>query len=207
MTKSVGLYGGSFDPIHFGHLISARSLAEHFGLDRVVLIPSARPPHKPGVRLAGEEHRLAMAQLAADDDPLFDVSDLEFHRAGPSYTIDTVAAMQQTLGATVELSWIIGADSLPELPTWYRVSDLVQQVRIITATRPGWQRPELSRLAEAVGAELAEQLVANSAQTPAIDISATDIRRRAASGLSIRYLVPAPVASYIHQHGLYATDP
>ncbi len=206
MTQSVGLYGGSFDPIHFGHLISARSLAEHFGLDRIVLIPSARPPHKPEVQLAGEEHRIAMVRAAVGDDPLFEVSDLEFHREGPSYTIDTVAAMQQTLGASVELSWIIGADSLPELPTWYCVADLVKRVRIITATRPGWQRPDCSTLAATVGLEHAKRLLANSALTPAIDISATDIRQRAASGLSIRYLVPAAVASYIHEHRLYAGD-
>ncbi|HKQ47085.1 MAG TPA: nicotinate-nucleotide adenylyltransferase [Phycisphaerae bacterium] len=205
MSQRIGLYGGSFDPIHFGHLISARSIAEQLGLARIVLIPSARPPHKRGVVLSDARHRLAMVKLAVAGDPLFEVSDVELHRAGPSYTIDTVADFRTRLGPEVELIWIIGADSLPELPTWHRIAELVTQVRIVTATRPGWKPPALEALAAVVGAVRAQALFDDCVSTPAIDISSTQIRERAAKKRSIRYLTPDEVTSYISKNGLYAS--
>lgn len=203
MSQRIGLYGGSFDPIHFGHLISARSIAEQLGLTRVVLIPSARPPHKRGVVLTDAQHRLAMAKLAVAGDPLFEVSDVELHRAGPSYTIDTVADFRAQVGAGVELIWIIGADSLPELPTWHRVGELVAEVRIVTATRPGWSPPAMESLAAAIGADRAKGLFSDCVATSGIDISSTQIRGRVAGGMSIRYLTAADVTSYIAANGLY----
>lgn len=144
-----------------------------------------------------------MAKLAVDGDALFEVSDVEFHRAGPSYTIDTVAEFRGRLGAGVELVWIIGADSLPELPTWHRIAELVKQVRIVTATRPGWSPPPIETLSAAVGLEAAKGLFADCITTPAIDISATQIRTRVAKGQNIRYLVPPGVTSYIERNKLY----
>lgn len=203
MTQRIGLYGGSFDPIHFGHLISARSLAEQLALDRVVLIPSPRPPHKNAVELTDARHRLEMARLAVEGDPLFEVSDVELHRSGPSYTFDTVTHFRQRLGEGADLFWFIGADSLPELPTWYRVSELVHIIRIVTAARPGWTPPDPATLTAAVGRDAAVRLLHDLLETPRIDISATDIRARTAAGKSIRYLVPEPVTSYIDAHRLY----
>lgn len=202
-SSSVGLYGGSFDPIHFGHIISARSIAEQLGLDRIVLIPSARPPHKLGGVKTAPEHRLAMAKLAVEGDSLFDVSDIELHREGPSYTFDTVGQFRQLLGGHVDLCWLIGGDTLPELPTWYRVRELVQAVRIVTATRPSWSPPAASVLEPAVGPEAAEALLRDCIQTPGIDISATDIRARVRDGRSTQYLLPEPVRSYIERNKLY----
>lgn len=203
MSQRIGLYGGSFDPIHHGHLIAARSIAERLDLSRVVLIPSARPPHKRNWVLSDASHRLAMANLAVVGDVLFEVSDVEMHRSGPSYTIDTVAEFRRRLGSGVELSWIIGADSLPELPTWHRIAELVNQVRIVTATRPGWKPPAMASLTTAVGTEAAQSLLEDCIETPAIDISSTDIRARVADGRSVRYLIPAEVASYIEKHRLF----
>jgi nicotinate-nucleotide adenylyltransferase len=203
MSERIGLYGGSFDPIHFGHLISARSVAERLDLSRVILIPSARPPHKQGAEVTEPRHRLAMARVAVKDDPLFEVSDVELRRAGPSYTFDTVEHLGERLGTSVELFWIIGGDSLPELPTWYRIAELVSRVRIVTATRPGWEAPAMSVLAEAVGNEHARVLLDDRCDTPAIDISASDIRARVGAGRAIRYLLPEAAASYIATHGLY----
>lgn len=203
MAQRIGLYGGSFDPIHFGHLISARSLAEQLSLNRVVLIPAMLPPHKQTSELTDARHRLEMARLAVQGDPLFEVSDAELHRAGPSYTFDTVTQFRQQLGPLVELFWFIGADSLPELPSWYRVAELVKVVRIVTAARPGWTRPDPVHLIAAVGPPAARQLLEDCLETPRIDISATDIRARVRSGLSIRYLVPEGVASYIATQRLY----
>ncbi len=205
MSQRIGLYGGSFDPIHFGHLISARGIAEQLGLDRVVLIPSARPPHKQAVPLTDPAHRLAMAALAVEEDPLYGVSDLELRRHGPSYTFDTVTEFRNMMGPDVELAWFIGGDTLPELPTWYRIAELVKIVRIVTACRPGWSPPPIDHLATAVGDEPAAQLLGDCLSTPAIDISATDIRNRVRAGKPVRYLVPDGVASYITKHALYRT--
>ncbi|HVP12480.1 MAG TPA: nicotinate-nucleotide adenylyltransferase [Phycisphaerae bacterium] len=203
MAERIGLYGGSFDPIHFGHLISARSIAEQINLHRVVLILSPRPPHKVGEHLTDAGDRLAMARLAVQGDPLFEVSDIELARAGPSYTIDTVTAFRRQLGPEAELFWIIGADSLPELPTWRRVRDLVAAVQIVTARRPGSRLPDSAALEAAVGAAPAAALIQYCVDTPEIDISSTEVRERVGLGRSVRYLVPEVVASYIAQKGLY----
>lgn len=206
MTGRVGLYGGSFNPIHFGHLISARSVAEQLGLERVVLIPSASPPHKQRADLAPATDRLDMTRIAVDGDGLFDVSDIELQRTGPSYTFDTVMEMRERLKMGPEIVWIIGADSLPELATWSRIGKLVEAAKIVTATRPGWERGrvELSALRMTIGNAAVERLLANCLETPAVGISASEIRSRARGGLSIRYLVPLAVESYIHKHGLYS---
>lgn len=206
MNQRIGLYGGSFDPIHFGHLISARCIAEQIGLDRVILIPSARPPHKQGQAITDPKHRLAMTRLAVEGDPLFEVSEVELHRAGPSYTFDTVQQFQSVLGASADLFWIIGADSLPELPSWYRIGDLVQRVSIITARRPGFPSPDIAPLAAVVGEAYAQRLLTQCCVTPEIDISSTAIRSRAVLERPIRYLVPEGVASYILNEGLYRRD-
>lgn len=203
MSERIGLYGGSFDPIHFGHLISARSVAEQLDFSRVILIPTARHPHKQGAQVTDARHRLAMTQLAVQGDPAFEVSDVELHREGLSYTFDTVAHFHGQFGASAELFWIIGADSLPELTTWHRIADLVASVCIVAATRPGCEAPPLSALARVIGPEQARALLDNCCQTPAIDISSTDIRARVAAGQSVRYLTPDAVASYIAAQGLY----
>lgn len=203
MSTHIGLYGGSFDPIHFGHLISARSIAEQLGLDRITLIPSARPPHKQGVAMTSPEHRLAMTRLAVEGNPLFEVSDMELHRNGPSYTFDTIDQFRSTQGDSATLCWIIGGDTLPELPSWYRVAELVNRVRIVTATRPGWTPPDPALLTPTVGEAATAQLLKDCMVTPRIDISATDIRRRVRDGLSIQFLTPEPTRSYIERNNLY----
>lgn len=205
MSQRVGLFGGSFDPIHFGHLISARSLAERLNLDRVILIPAAQPPHKRGRPITPGEDRLTMTRLAVEGDPWFEVCDAELRRQGPSYTFDTVSEIRAALGEGPALFWFIGADSLPELPSWYRIPELVRAVQIVTATRPGWRPPPAAQLAKAVSCADAAALLAHCYQTPAIDISATDIRGRVAAGRSIRYLTPEPVRAYISAHRLYGS--
>lgn len=202
MTR-LGLFGGSFDPIHHGHLIVARSAAEQLGLPRVVFIPSARPPHKLGGVVTDPAHRLAMVEAAVAGDPLFAVDDLELHRAGPSYTFDTVGEYRRRVGSDAELIWFIGADSLPQLPTWYRVAELVQAVRIVTLARAGWSPPEPEHLEGAVGPMAARQLLRDCLTTPTVEISATDIRERVRSGRPIINLVSPAVRSYIDAHRIY----
>ncbi len=204
---SIGLYGGSFNPIHFGHLISARSVAEQLGLSKIVLIPSASPPHKRAEDLAPAADRLEMARLAVAGDPLFEVDDLELRRTGPSYTFDTVTEYRARVGPNTRLCWLIGADSLPELATWSRIARLVEAVEIVTAARPGWRRSddELKALRAAIGDNAVGKLLRSCLVTPEIGISASEIRDRIRSGKSVRYLLPRAVAEYISGRRLYQT--
>ena len=203
MAQRVGLYGGSFNPIHHGHLIVARAVAERLRLDRVILLPSARPPHKGDRKLLDAQHRAAMVKLAIEGEPLFEFSDFDLIRDGPSYTIDTVTHFGELLVAKVELHWIIGADSLAELTTWYRVPDLVNACRIITAARPGWDAIDWTPLRAVLSDAQVAALQAGILPTPPIDISSTDIRRRVREGRSIRYLVPESVRLYTERNALY----
>lgn len=206
MSIRLGVLGGSFNPIHFGHLIAARAVAEQLGLPTVLLIPAAIPPHKQLAQLASGPHRLAMARLAVEGDPLFEVSDMELSRAGPSYTFDTLNALKSQYGQDSQLLWIIGADTLPELETWYRVVDLVRLAEIITVVRPGTlpqRREQLASLEAKIGVSELDRILRNRLGTPAIDISATDMRHRIAGGLSVRYLTPDAVAHYLAANGLY----
>jgi len=204
MSQRLALFGGSFNPIHLGHLIVARSVAEQLRLDRVVFLPSAVPPHKSAAALIDPDHRAEMVRLAIAGEPLFEFSDIDLKRAGPSYTVDTVAHFRQELGLDVLLHWIIGADSLAELTSWYRVGALVDSCQIVTAARPGWDRVDFEPLRTRLSEEQIVSLRAGLLETPRIDISATDIRRRVRAGRSIRYLVPETVREHIERHSLYA---
>lgn len=204
MADRVGLYGGSFNPIHIGHLIVARSVAERLELTRVIFIPSAVPPHKEGERLVEPRHRAEMVRLAIAADPLFDFSDFDLARQGPSYTIETIAHFKKGLPAGAELFWIIGADWLTELDTWYKAAELVDACTVVTAARPGWDQPDLAALSTKLGDAQIAKLRAHVLDTPRIDISATDIRQRVAAGKPIRYLVPESVRQYIEMFRLYA---
>ena len=198
------LFGGSFDPVHHGHLIVSRHVAEHLGVDRVVLIPSHQPPHKAGVALTSVEHRLAMCRLAVQDDTLFEVNDWEARQTGPNYTLTTVSHFRDMFGAGVALHWLIGMDSLAELPTWYRADELVEACTIVTAARPGHEPPSVDHLLTRFSAAQARRLLAQVVGGPRIDIASTEIRSRVRAGRSVRYLVPESVRAYIEAHALYA---
>ncbi|MCP4594122.1 MAG: nicotinate-nucleotide adenylyltransferase [bacterium] len=203
MAERVGLLGGSFNPIHFGHLIIARSVLETLELSRVIFLPSATPPHKENEVLVPPQHRAEMVRLAIAGEKRFEFSDYDLCREGPSYTIDTVGHLQSTLGDGTELYWIIGADWLMELGTWRRSEELVEACTVVTAARPGWERPDLSGLAPKLSEVQIAKLGEHILDSPQIDISATDIRARVAAGRSIRYLVPESVRYYIEMLRLY----
>jgi nicotinate-nucleotide adenylyltransferase len=203
MAQRFGLFGGSFNPIHCGHLIVARAVAERLDLDRVILLPSARPPHKEVAGLLDGSHRAEMVKLAIAGEPLFELSDFDLTRDEPSYTIDTVAHFRHQLGPDAPLYWIIGADSLAELMTWHRVRALVDACRIVTATRPGCQRIDWDHLRTVLGDARAAAVRTGAIETPAIDISSTKVRCRVRQGKSIRCLVPDRVTAYIQEQGLY----
>ena len=197
------LFGGSFNPIHHGHLIVSRHVAEQLGVARVILVPSAVPPHKQARRLAPAADRLALCRLVSRDEPLFDVSDWEVGRPGPNYTLDTVRHFRARCGALVEVCWLIGLDSLHELETWHRATELVDECTFVTAARPGFARPDAAVLRRSFSEAQVAKLLAHVLEGPRIDIASTDVRARVQSRQSIRYLVPETVRAYIEEHGLY----
>lgn len=197
------LFGGSFDPIHFGHLVVCRAIAEQLDIPRTILIPSARPPHKRSRNLAPFADRLEMCRLAVREDPQFEVSDWEIREPGPNYTLHTVQHFRKELPPDTGLFWLIGMDSLIDLPSWYHVDELVAACTLVTARRPGFDPPDLSRFADVMPREAIERLRRHILVAPMMDVSATDIRARLRKGLSVRYLVPEAVREFIAARGLY----
>ena len=193
-------FGGSFNPIHHGHLICARVVAETLGFSKVRLIPSAQPPHKPpsattGQELASAADRLEMCRIVAAADGLFDVDGIELRRGGPSYTIDTVRDLKSA--GVAEVHWLIGADMLRYLPHWHCPLELLAETQFHVMARPGTEldfasMPEAFRVLES-----------RVVRAPLLEISATDIRRRVRAGQPVDYLVPPGVADYIARRGLY----
>jgi nicotinate-nucleotide adenylyltransferase len=205
MAKNIVVFGGTFDPVHFGHLITARAAAERCAFDRITLMPTASPPHKPEAHAAGE-HRLAMLELAVGDDELFDISQIELFRTGPSYTLDTLQTLRREHGVDAKLYWIIGADMLWGLETWHHAEEVVDLAQIIVTARPPWKEKMtelLDELESKFGCKRIERIRSGMVDTPLIDVSSSEIRRRAAEGRPIRYLVPESVGAYIKKHGLY----
>ena len=198
--QKIGLMGGTFDPIHTGHLVLAEDVRDEFGLDLVLFMPAANPPHKGGHGVASAEARYQMTLLGAAGNPYFAVSRRELDRKGPSYSLLTVTELQEKYGAAAELYFITGSDAINELDTWYHVDELLARCTFIVSEREGvplnW-----GRLSTRFGA-LAERRI-RRLSTPALEISSTDIRARVARGASIRYLVPDAVADYIYREGLY----
>ncbi len=197
------LFGGSFDPIHHGHLIVARAAAEALDVERVILIPSARPPHKLDRRLTPADVRLRLCALAVAGDALFAVDPWETQQQGPNYTLLTVRHFREQWGPAVRLYWLIGADSLAELHTWYRVPELVEACILVTVARPGVDLSSLPELENLLTPRQLETLRSHVLETPQIEISASDIRARVRAGRSIRYLVPEAVRVEIERQGLY----
>ena len=192
--------GGTFDPIHFGHLATAESVRENFALDEVLFIPSARPPHKVERHVTSEVHRLMMTYLATQSNEKFTVSPMEFLRDGLSYTLDTMNALVEKFGAAAELFFIIGADSMADLSKWYRARELVSKMHFIATKRPGVE-VDLPALTEFFGEESMTHI--HQVETPGLEISSTDIRARVKAGRSIKYLVPEVVEEYIAKERLY----
>lgn len=207
MAQTVAIFGGTFDPVHCGHLIVARCAAEAANLPRILLQPAATPPHKPGPQ-ARPEDRLEMLRLAVAREDRLDVSDIELSSPGPSYTIDAVERLAG-LHPGCDLVWMIGADMLEDLPNWHRAQELVERIDFLIAARPGWEdemRTSRQKLAEVFGRDRAERICSGIVETPRIEISSTDIRRRRRRGLSVGYLVPEAVEEYIREKGLYRGD-
>jgi nicotinate-nucleotide adenylyltransferase len=196
----LGILGGTFDPIHFGHLLAAEEARVALALDRVLFAPAGDPPHKPGRKVLPVAHRLAMVRLAIADNAAFVVSTVDIDRPGPHYTLDTIRLLRETWGTSAEGTFfVMGGDSLSHLLTWHQPARLIQLCRLAVVARPGYQA-DLEEL-ERVLPGLSQRL--DWVEMPVLGISSSDLQRRVRDGRSIRYQVPAAVAGYVAEHGLY----
>lgn len=196
----LGVLGGTFDPPHIGHLILAEEARLSLGLDQVLFMPAGDPWRKAGRELSPREHRLAMTRLATAQNASFSVSTLEMEREGPSYTAETLASLQAGLDEEADLFFILGQDSLADLPHWREPGRIISLARLAVASRGGWDAAKIEALEERV-LGISQRLV--WLDMPRIDISSTAVRERVRKGLSIRYWVPLAVEEYIRAHGLY----
>jgi len=207
----MGLLGGTFDPIHLGHLAAAHAAQRALRLDRVRLVPAARPPHRPDSPRASEYHRLEMLRRAIAGTAGWEVSDLELRRDGPSYTYDTLAHLHREGLTPLQLFFITGTDAFAEIATWHRYPEVLDAAHFAVVTRPGFTLPALQARVPSLADRMIEPAELDAASAPRIlliesptpDVSSTDIRERAARGESLTDLVPPEVAAYISQHHLY----
>lgn len=198
----LGIFGGSFDPVHYGHLLLAECCRETLRLDEVWLIPAAVPPHKQSRELAAAKHRLQMLELALGGHEQIRVSEIELQRGGVSYTVETLSAVrEQQPDATLFL--LMGADSLRDLPTWREPARICELAIPAVVRRGGTSELDFSVLASLVSRERLVAIRAAQVEMPAIELSSTDLRERAATGQSLRFRTPRAVEKYIETQGLY----
>ena len=194
----LGVLGGTFDPAHIGHQVLAEQAREQLGLDRVLWVPAGDPWRKGGAAVTAAEHRLAMARLAIAGNEAFEVITTELDRPGPTYTVDTLNELHDEYAAE-ELIFLLGLDALFDLPNWHRPAELIR-LAVLGVARRGDQRheaDELERLLPGLSGRV------RWVEMPRLDVSGTELRRRAAEGRTLRYLVPPEVEAYIQEHHLY----
>jgi nicotinate-nucleotide adenylyltransferase len=196
---SIGIFGGTFDPPHVGHLILAMEAQSQLGLDTFLWLLTPDPPHKQGRSITAIEHRLAMLKMAIGDNPHFDLSTVDLDRPGPHYALDTVGILAGQY-PQADLVYIMGGDSLHDLPTWHHPADLVAALASIGVMRRPGDSINLTALEEAIPGLAAKVCFVDA---PLLDIAGHEIRARAAEGRPFRYFLTAPVYDYIREHGLY----
>ncbi len=199
MIRRLGILGGTFDPPHHGHLGAAQEALHQLALDRVLWVPAGAPPHKPSQPITPAHHRLRMLEQALAGHPHLSISTIDLERPGPCYTVDALALLRAEYGPEPEFYFIEGADSLADLPTWYRPRQLLELCRLAVVRRPGVEI-DLAALEERLPGLRAR---IHFVEMPLLEISSTDLRRRVRQGRPISYLVPAGVEAYIREQGLY----
>jgi nicotinate-nucleotide adenylyltransferase len=198
----LGILGGSFDPVHYGHLLLAECCREACQLDEVWFMPAARPPHKPRNDFTAAEHRVEMLRLAIGGHLALRVSDLEVQRGGTSYTVDTLRQLQETR-PHAELFFLMGADSLRDLPTWRAPDRICELATPVVVRRADWEEPDFDVLAGVVPPDRLQRIRGFQVAMPLIELSSRELRQRVAQGKSIRYRTPRAVEKYIQTQRLY----
>ncbi|MCR4411066.1 MAG: nicotinate-nucleotide adenylyltransferase [Thermoguttaceae bacterium] len=201
----LGLYGGSFDPVHYGHLLLAECCREQAHLDQVLFLPAAVPPHKRDRVLTPAQQRIEMLELAVAGHEAFAVSRYEADRGGVSYTVQTLEHFRRQQ-PEVELFFLLGADMLNDLPDWYEARRVCELAMPLVVRRAGAADPDYDCLREIASPERIDQIRRHQVEMPAIGLSSTDLRRRVAAGASIRFRTPRAVEKYIESHGLYCAE-
>ena len=200
--KKYGIFGGSFNPIHYGHLMICEYIKEEMGLDKVIFIPTGNPPHKE-LELSAKD-RYEMVRLAISPNPDFEISDIETIRVKKSYTVDTIRELKK-IYKEEKLYFLIGLDSLFQLKTWMKIGDLSQEIEFVVALRPGYlDREEVNKEIDFLRENFGTKV--NLIKTPLYEISSTDLRDRIREGKSLRYLIPKKVLDYIEESGFYKVD-
>lgn len=205
MKQRIGILGGTFNPVHLGHLILAQGAFEAFDLTKVIFVPSAEPPHKRSAATVDAAHRMAMVELAVEDSLFFEVSDIEIQRSGRSYAIDTVRGLLDLYPAA-DLFFIIGTDTLKELRGWKDIYSLLPLCNFVSFSRPQHDAATINADQLGLNPPWPERLLANVVRGRQIEISSSNIRYRIAEELSIHYLVPPQVEMYITEHSLYVSN-
>ena len=201
--QRIGILGGTFDPVHFGHILPAQYAFNHLGLGRLIFVPSGAPVHRPRHTPAPPADRLAMCRLAVAPLPRFEASDVETARTEPSYTVLTVEHFSRAFGPDADLFLLIGEDNLPLLHTWHRVREVLAMCSVVPMPRPGGSTRGLDDLREAVGEAAVREMRARRVPGPLVPISGTQVRRLVSEGKPVRGLVPEAVADYIAERRLY----
>lgn len=196
---TIGVFGGTFDPPHLGHLAAAQEASDVAGLERVLFVPTRRNPLKHAAPISAAEHRLAMTALAARDNPRFGVSDADLGGTGASYTVDLLERLHAELGATHALAFIVGTDVLPQLHLWREPLRVLELAHLVAVSRPGQELVEPGELATRLPGAARVTVV----RTPGVAISSTELRARFAEGRPVRYLAPEAVIAYVAEHRLY----
>ncbi len=199
--KSIAIMGGTFDPIHYGHLVTAEAVRHRFQVDKVVFIPTGRPAHKTNKHVTHNEHRYLMTVLATMRNENFEVSRIEIDRPGTTYTIDTIEQLKRMCRPDVRLYFITGADAIHQIMNWKEPERLLSLCDFVAVTRPGYQKNRLFEEIGEIRGKYSSRI--HYMEVPALAISSSDIRERASKGMPIQYLLPQEVEDYIHKFGLY----
>ncbi len=197
------MFGGTFDPIHLGHTGVAAEACEHIGAERIIFVPAKLSPLKGAAPKAGDADRLKMIAIAVADSENFQLSDYELQKPAPSYTLQTVRHFQAEFGPDTVICWLLGADSVGDLPYWHRITELIDECELCTMYRAGCKPPDFSKFTEIWGLQRVQKLQRHVIPTSLIDISSTEIRNRLAAGLDVNDMLHPAVADYIRKHGLY----
>lgn len=204
--RKIALFGGTFDPIHLGHTTVAAAAADRIGAEKIVFVPAKCSPLKDFFPEAGEDDRLKMIALAIAGNKKFQLSNYELRKPKPSYTLETVRQFQADYGSETLIYWLVGADSIDELPRWYGIVELIDECNLCVMFRAGCEPPDFAKFTALWGPQRVEKLQQNVIKTPLIDMSSTEIRNRLAASRDVTDMLAPPVADYIRKYSLYQSN-